>query len=124
MSLERVSVPCGDCRACCRNDSIFLHPELGDDPAQYETIESYNPLTGKAQLMVAHKPNGDCVYLTDKGCGIHDTAPAICREYDCRRMYMRLLEMNRHERRKAVARGILSKEQIRAGRVRLETIGG
>jgi hypothetical protein len=35
-------------------------------------------------LMVAHKPNGECVYLDEKGCSIHDHAPWLCKIADCR----------------------------------------
>jgi hypothetical protein len=35
-------------------------------------------------LMIAHKPNGECVYLDEKGCSIHDHAPSLCRIADCR----------------------------------------
>ena len=37
--------------------------------------------------MLDHKPNGDCIYLTEKGCGIWETRPQMCREMDCRRIY-------------------------------------
>lgn len=40
------------------------------------------------QYCLAHKPNGDCYYLTEKGCGIHSIRPAQCRTFDCRRMYL------------------------------------
>lgn len=34
--------------------------------------------------MLAHKPNGDCVYLGDRGCTIQDDKPQMCGEMDCR----------------------------------------
>jgi len=56
-----------------------MHPELGDDETKFRT-EDYN-----GQRVLAHKDNGDCVYLDrETGCTIHDDAPAICREFDCR----------------------------------------
>lgn len=30
------------------------------------------------------KDNGECIYLTASGCGIHGRAPDICRRMDCR----------------------------------------
>ena len=70
-------VPCDGCVVCCQGDAVFIHPELGDRAADYET-ESY-----LGRLILAHKPNGDCVYLTGAGCGIYARRPAICRELDC-----------------------------------------
>ena len=34
--------------------------------------------------MLAHKPNGECIYLESDRCGIHDRAPVLCRSADCR----------------------------------------
>ena len=34
--------------------------------------------------MLAHKPNGDCAYLVESGCSIHDRAPSLCKSADCR----------------------------------------
>ena len=34
--------------------------------------------------MLAHKPNGDCIYLYDTGCSIHNMAPSLCKSADCR----------------------------------------
>lgn len=74
-------VPCGTCNECCRGDAIFLHPECGDDPSDYST-EMY-----QGRVILKHKPNGDCIYLDRaKGCTIHASRPAICRELDCRLM--------------------------------------
>lgn len=35
-------------------------------------------------IMLANKPNGECIYLTENGCSIHDNAPSMCRVADCR----------------------------------------
>ena len=39
--------------------------------------------------MLAHKPNGECLYLDGGGCGIHDRAPSMCRSADCRSIALR-----------------------------------
>ena len=73
------SVPCNGCTLCCQGDAIRLLP--GDDPTLYQTV----PHDYDARfLMLAHKPNGDCVYLGAAGCTIHATKPQMCREMDCR----------------------------------------
>lgn len=40
--------------------------------------------------MIAHKPNGECIYLNEQGCGIHDRAPSLCRSADCRSLALRI----------------------------------
>jgi Fe-S-cluster containining protein len=117
----RAPVPCNGCRLCCINDMIILHPEKGDRPAEYLTVEIRHPFTWKPAKMLQHKPNGDCIYLGETGCTIHDRAPLICREYDCRRQY---LSMTRAERRKAVAIGLMDRPKLEAGRQRLHTLKG
>ncbi len=74
-------VPCNGCTRCFHNDAVRLLP--GDEPNKYE-IEQHPYIPGA--LMIAHAPNGDCVYLGPHGCTIHDTKPLMCREMDCRRI--------------------------------------
>ncbi len=80
---------------------MFLHPECGDDPTTYETIPVVHPLTGEPGLMLKRGADGlSCGYLEKgKGCTIYDRRPAMCREFDCRGAYLRLLELSRNERR-------------------------
>jgi len=40
--------------------------------------------------MLAHKANGDCIYLDELGCSIHGRAPSLCRIADCRSIAARL----------------------------------
>lgn len=76
------AVPCNGCTRCCtRGDMVRLLPD--DDPRTYQTEP--HPLKPGA-LMLAHKENGDCVYLGIGGCTIHDTKPRMCREMDCRKI--------------------------------------
>jgi len=72
-------VPCNGCTLCCRGDMVRLLP--GDFPSEYQT-EPHPLFPG--QLMLAHKPNGNCVYLGKGGCTIHETKPIMCRTFDCR----------------------------------------
>jgi Fe-S-cluster containining protein len=74
-----VKVPCGGCTLCCQGDAVRLLDE--DDAGSYLT-EPHPYITGA--LMLAHKPNGDCIYLTEYGCSIHDNEPALCGAADCR----------------------------------------
>lgn len=111
-------VNCNGCVACCVNDAIILHPECGDDPANYEhVIDVTHPFTGKPAKMLDHKPNGDCIYLGDTGCTIYSKRPAICREYSCTSQF---LSMTRNERRLLIKKGVMSKDKFAAARARLK----
>ena len=77
--LKTKFVPCNGCILCCQGDAIRLTEE--DNPADYIT-EPHSYIAGA--LMLAHKPNGDCIYLDEKGCSIHDRAPSLCKSADCR----------------------------------------
>jgi hypothetical protein len=72
-------VPCSGCTRCCKGDAIRLLP--GDAVETYQTVP--HPYF-TVSLMLDHKPNGDCIYLDDKGCTIHERRPRQCREMDCR----------------------------------------
>jgi hypothetical protein len=53
----------------------------------YQT-EPHPYITGA--LMIAHKPNGECIYLDERGCSIHERAPSMCRTADCRSLAARI----------------------------------
>lgn len=116
--MEHIKVPCNGCRACC-SQAVFLFPEEGDDPSQYETEAAVNPLSGKPSLMLRMRPNGDCHYLGPDGCTIYDRIPLMCRVFDCRRWFQKF---TRHERRSMVRKGLLSQEILDAGRSRLPSL--
>jgi hypothetical protein len=77
--LKTIFVPCNGCTLCCQGDAIRLTE--ADNPDDY--ITEPHPYIPNA-LMLAHKPNGDCIYLIDNGCSIHERAPELCRSADCR----------------------------------------
>lgn len=90
----------------------------GDDPRLYQT----RVLNGRLHLDI--KPgtltkdgNGDCIYLTDKGCSIHSYAPKMCKGFDCRVFFQRY---DRAERRRRIKVKPLLKEVFEAGKQRLE----
>jgi Fe-S-cluster containining protein len=55
-------VPCNGCTLCCKGDAIRLTEE--DNPDNYIT-ETHPYISGA--LMLAHKPDGDCIYLNESG---------------------------------------------------------
>jgi hypothetical protein len=73
------NVPCNGCMRCCRGDAVRLLP---DDNADSYHTEPHCYLPGA--LMLAHKSNKDCIYVTASGCSIHERRPQQCREMDCR----------------------------------------
>lgn len=80
-------VPCGSCTECCRNgELIVLHPEDGDNVAEFDTVQRAHPLTGKTIDVIRQRSDGTCYYLGAAGCTIYDRRPVICRAFDCRRM--------------------------------------
>lgn len=75
------SVPCNGCTRCCHNDAVRILPH--EDASKWRTVpHDYR----KDALMLAHKPNGDCVYLDATGCSIQSDKPQMCREMDCRNL--------------------------------------
>lgn len=54
-----------------------LQPELWPEDTGYREVER----EGKRYLQL--KENGDCVYLSETGCSIHETRPQACRPFDC-----------------------------------------
>lgn len=79
-SKEASNVPCNGCVRCCIKDAVRLTPE--DDPKAYETEN--HPFLKGGHLMIAHKRNGECIYLGSDGCMIHERKPYLCRVMDCR----------------------------------------
>lgn len=75
-----ISVPCGECHACCTNVNAQLYPE--ETSKNY--IKKFSKTEGKYHLK--HKANGECTYLTPNGCSIHFRVPKVCKTFDCRFM--------------------------------------
>lgn len=78
-------VACNGCTKCCHGDAVRLLP--GDDVSSYQTEQ--HPRVRSAR-MLAHKENGDCIYLGDSGCTIHERRPQMCRTMDCRLLAERI----------------------------------
>ncbi|EJG5414317.1 YkgJ family cysteine cluster protein [Salmonella enterica] len=120
MKIVNANVPCAGCTACCKGDAISIHPELGDDTEAYQTVPHFMPqLAAKGVRMLAHDANRNCVYLGEAGCTIHGRAPALCREFDCRKMAKRL----GHTRaRKLAKKGVVDMTVIRMGLLRMDSL--
>lgn len=104
-----MTVDCKNCCLCCLHDLIVLHPELGDDPKNYATVELPN-----GTHVLQRKPSGACWYLDEenKRCKIHDVKPAICNEFDCADFIRRT---TRYDRRRLVKIGMIGKDVLNKG---------
>lgn len=113
--LSPTAVPCNGCTLCCERDAVFLHPEHGDDPTAFETIEATHPLTGKRGLMLKRGDDGvSCFYLEKGvGCRTYANRPAMCREFDCRALF---LSTNNRQRSQLAAKGYVDPKVFRRGR--------
>ncbi len=105
------AVPCNGCTACCKHDRVYLGPK--DDPKYFR----WHNEDGYAVL--DRKDNGDCVYLTEAGCGIHDKAPEICKRMDCRVLYLMTTAGKRASR---IAENTAMAAVYQAGFTRLNTL--
>jgi len=102
---------------------ILLHPEDGDDPSAFDTVEMTMPnlATGRIEKRhtLKHKPNGDCVYLGESGCTIYDRRPAICRSFDCRVFF---LKFDSRQRKAMVRDNEGNRAMFAAAKARLHTL--
>jgi hypothetical protein len=113
---SRVDVPCNGCRRCCTGNSIvMLLPQEGDAVDSYEHEFVTLPGAGRGPIL-KRRPNGDCIYLGERGCTIHDRAPAVCRVFDCRSAARAIMELPRAERRRMMKAGYIDSEIVAIGR--------
>lgn len=103
-------VPCGTCSACCTHDQIVLREDEADRFAwHYEG----------PQRVLDRKANGDCIYLTARGCAVHEAPPDLCRRFDCRVLFALTPKERRRER---VAQSPHMRAVYDAGKRRLDTL--
>jgi len=72
---------CQGCTTCCKwagqkEVQVRLEPE---EIGHFKT-DPDNP------DLLRTKKNGDCIYLEEYGCGIHERSPINCRAFDCREL--------------------------------------
>ena len=113
------NVPCNGCRLCCEREALVLHPEMGDKPWEYLCTTMVNPLTGKLVFALAQKENGECIYLGATGCENYPNRPAICREFDCRKFYLKVTQGNKLLK---IASDMAGDEVLNAGKSRLNSL--
>ena len=82
--IKSIFVPCNGCTLCCQGDAVKIEKEDINKGYQVEPHPYQRDVS-----MIAHKENGDCIYLTRNGCSIHDNAPLLCRSADCRSLALK-----------------------------------
>jgi hypothetical protein len=107
-ALGQYDVPCNGCTLCCQGDAIRILPH--EDASKWKT-EPHDRMHG--QMMLAHKPNGDCVYLGQGECTIQDDKPQMCYEMDCRTL---ATELSWTKARKLQERGMFKISVWRRGK--------
>lgn len=112
-------ISCNGCRACCQYEALVLHPEMGDKPREYLCVTMTNPLTGNLVFALARKENGECIYLGPEGCTNYINRPAICREFDCRKFYLKVKQGNVLMK---LASDLAGDEVLKEGEKRLHTL--
>lgn len=110
LKARSASVPCGACHACCERDRVILRD---DEAARFAWHYE-----GSAKVL-DRKGNGQCVYLTARGCSVHDDAPDICRRFDCRVLF---LITPKSVRRQRVEQNPTMRAVYEAGKRRLDTL--
>lgn len=74
---------CTHCKnkGCCREFLVYLSPS---ERLRLKNHEDYlQNIDPDALAFLAKRENGDCYYLTPKGCSIWPSRPSACREYSC-----------------------------------------
>ncbi len=94
----------------------MLSPEAGDIAELYETEDVHDHRRNRMAKALAHKPNGDCIYLGPQGCTIHTWWPSLCRIFDCRLYYLQQLAKPRRERKQDMESQSKAKELFDIGR--------
>ena len=85
---QGASVPCGDCKACCRAGYFIpVHRQEWSTRAAIPARLLVTPPThhrdGDFQLISTTR-HGDCALLRNGACSIYRERPQTCRDYDCR----------------------------------------
>ncbi len=82
------SVPCGDCKACCR--AGYFIPVHRQEWSTRATIPARLLVTPPAHSgeqgyqLISTTRRGHCALLREGACSIYRERPQTCRDYDCR----------------------------------------
>lgn len=75
--------PCRPCANCCTNVIIRVKEEdilRWKKENRQDILLCLEEISPGAVFMI-RKKNGECIFLTEKGCSIHSTRPKVCRDF-------------------------------------------
>jgi len=110
------NVPCNGCTLCCRT---LIVPLAEEEYEQYQWAWITKRDGTRLGRALQRKPTGECVYLGEQGCTIHERAPHVCKRFDCRELFRK---SDRAGRRAAVKSGKLPKALFDKGREMLKQV--
>lgn len=90
MKLNNPSKKCDQCGLCCRLFLINLSEEeyfLGRYATMFnniEKIDNFELASSCGANLLNQNTDGSCIYLKGNECSIHETRPAVCRQFFCR----------------------------------------
>jgi uncharacterized protein len=76
------SFKCQICGVCCTNKAIRIAPYESLRLARnlkITTSEVYRTRTEEDGRILRNKPDGTCIFLNSRGCGVHPDRPLVCR---------------------------------------------
>ncbi|MFZ2054729.1 MAG: YkgJ family cysteine cluster protein [Candidatus Aminicenantales bacterium] len=78
------SFKCQVCSACCFNKAIRVAPYEALRLARnlgITTTDFHRTCTEEGGIVLRNKPDGSCIFLDSRGCGVHPDRPLVCRLY-------------------------------------------
>ena len=82
---------CLKCLKCCKEFAVALHPinftvDVKQDNTEFFLARGFTLVKdAKNNITYLEIPNYKCPHLTETGCGIYETRPEVCKNYDGRR---------------------------------------
>jgi len=73
---------CQVCGVCCANKAIHISPYEALRLARnlgITTTEVYRAYAEEGGTVLRNKPDGTCIFLNSRGCGVHPDRPLVCR---------------------------------------------
>lgn len=70
--LPDADIPCNGCTTCCQGTIV---PLLDGEDFPHVVVEG--------QRILPRDKSGNCIFLTEDGCGAWPNSPRACRTFDC-----------------------------------------
>jgi Fe-S-cluster containining protein len=103
---QTMSVPCGECTACCTaSQFILIRPDESDAIAHIPAALLF-PAPGlpEGNVVMGYDEHGACPMFVDGRCSIYEHRPQTCRAYDCRVLTAAAVELDDDTKAEITAR--------------------